>query len=91
MIPPAGLAIAAITVMLWILWSDTIRTRPGSPILYALRVALYIIVSAILVLNRIRYPYLFSTVATALVVLAVVVGVFGAVHFARRLIGRRNE
>ena len=89
MIPPAGLAIASITVMLWILWSDTIRTRPGSPIFYALRVALYIIVSAILILDRVRYPSLFSNAATALVVLAVVVGVFGAVHFARRLIRRR--
>src|SRR5438045_732729 len=27
MIPPGGMAIAAITVMLWILWSDTLRAR----------------------------------------------------------------
>ena len=88
MIPPAGFAIAALTVMLWILWSDSLRTRRSSPMLYALRVALYIIVSAILVLNRVRYPHLFSTGATLLVGVAVLVGLFGAYWFARRLVAR---
>jgi len=27
MIPPAGIAITAITLMLWILWSDTLRAK----------------------------------------------------------------
>ena len=88
MIPPAGMAIAALTVMLWILWSDSIRTRPSSPALYALRVALYIIVSAILVLNRLRYPNLFSAAATVIVAVAVLVGLFGAYWFARRMVAR---
>jgi hypothetical protein len=88
MIPPAGMAIAALTVMLWILWSDSLRARRGSGVLYALRVALYLIVSAILVLNRLRYPYLFSPGSTVLVALAVLVGLFGAYWFARRLVTR---
>jgi len=88
MIPPSGMAIAALTVMLWILWSDSIRTRRSGGALYALRVALFLIVSAILVLNRIRYPNLFSTGATVLVALAVLVGLFGAYWFARRLVAR---
>ena len=29
-IPPAGMAIAALTVMLWILWSDSVRSRRSS-------------------------------------------------------------
>jgi len=85
-IPPAGMAIAALTGMLWILWSDSVRARRSTPLLYALRVALYLIVAAILVLNRIRYPSYFSPAATLLVVLAVMVGLFGAVWFARRLV-----
>ena len=82
------MAIAALTVMLWILWSDSLRSRRSSPALYALRVALYLIVSAILVLNRVRYPNMFSTGATVLVALAVLVGLFGAYWFARRLVAR---
>jgi len=88
MIPPAGMAIAALTVMLWILWSDSIRARRSGGALYALRIALYLIVSAILVLNRLRYPYLFSTGSTVLVAVAVLVGLFGAYWFARRLVAR---
>jgi len=88
MIPPAGMAIAALTVMLWILWSDSVRKQRSSPILYALRIALYLIVAAILVLNRMRYPWMFSTAATVLVAVAVLVGLFGAYWFARRLVAR---
>lgn len=90
MIPPAGMAIAALTVMLWILWSDSIRARRSTPILYALRIALYLIVGAILVLNRLRYPNLFSTTATVFVGLAVLVALFGAYWFGRRLVARNG-
>ncbi len=88
MIPPAGMAIAALTLMLWILWSDTLRSRRPTPILYALRIALYLIMAGVLVLNRVRYPYLFSTGATALVIFAASVGIMGAAYFARRLVKR---
>lgn len=88
MIPPVGFAIAALTVMLWILWSDSIRPRRGSQALYAVRVALYLVVSFVLILNRVRYPRYFSGGATVAVVLAVLVGLFGAYWFGRRLIRR---
>ena len=88
MIPPTGMAIAALTVMLWILWSDSLRSRRSTPILYAVRVALYLIMAAVLVLNRVRYPWLFSSGASVLVALTAAVGVFGAIHFGRRLVRR---
>ncbi len=88
MIPPSGFAIAALTVMLWILWSDSIRSRRASQVLYAMRVALYLVVAAVLVLNRVRYPYLFSSTATVLVALTAAVGLFGAFWFGRRLVRR---
>ncbi len=88
MIPPAGMAIAALTVMLWILWSDTLRSKRPTPILYAVRIALYLIMTGVLILNRVRYPYLFSRGATILVVFAAVVGVTGAAYFGRRLVKR---
>jgi hypothetical protein len=89
MIPPVGMAIAALTVMLWILWSDSIRSRRPSQVLYAMRVALYLIVSGVLILNMVRYPFYFSTSARILVTIAVLVGIFGAGYFARRLVKRR--
>jgi hypothetical protein len=88
MIPPSGMAIAALTVMLWLIWSDTIRSVRSPAILYAVRVALFVIVAGIFVLNRIRYPFLFSPTATVLVVAVVLVGAGGAVYFARRLVRR---
>lgn len=89
MINPAAMAIATITVMLWIMWSDTIRARRPSPILYAVRIALYLIVSGILVLNLVRYPEIFPGGTRLVTIVAVLVGLFGAGYFARRLVLRR--
>lgn len=83
------MAIATLTVMLWILWSDTVRKRRPSQMLYAVRIALYLVVSGILVLNIVRHPDLFAGQARVLAFVAVGVGIFGAVYFARRLVTRR--
>ncbi|HSP35366.1 MAG TPA: hypothetical protein VLU46_13710 [Thermoanaerobaculia bacterium] len=88
MISPAYMAIAALTVMLWIVWSDTLRSRRPSPLLYTTRIALYLIMSGILMLNMVRYPVQFTGSARAMTILAAVVGIFGAGYFARRLVTR---
>jgi hypothetical protein len=88
MIPPVGMAIAAMTVMLWILWSDSARKRRPSPILYALRIALYLIVSGVLILNMVRFPNQFAGSARAVAILTVIVGIFGAGYFTRKLVTR---
>jgi glucan phosphoethanolaminetransferase (alkaline phosphatase superfamily) len=88
MIPPAGMAIAALTVMLWILWSDSLRSRRPTPVLYAIRVLLFLTMGALLVVNRYRFPWLFTTTSTVLVVMAALVGLFGAFYFGRRLVRR---
>ena len=89
MIPPAGYAIAAITLMLWIVWSDTIRSRRPSPVLYATRVVIFLAMSFMLVFNMVRYPSLFSSSARVLVIVAAGIGLFGAGYFGRKLV-RRN-
>jgi hypothetical protein len=89
MMNPAAMSIAALTVMLWILWSDTLRARRPSAILYAVRIALYLIVSGILILNMVRYPMYFGGSARVLALVAVAVGLVGAGYFARRLVLRR--
>ncbi len=88
MIPPAGMAIAALTVMLWILWSDSVRSRKPTPILYSIRILLYLTMAALLIGNRIRHPWMFSTSASVLVVVTALVGLFGALYFGRRIIRR---
>ena len=89
MISPAGMALMAMTVMLWILWSDTIRARRPSQILYTVRIALFLVVSGILVLNLVRNPEYFAGGARTIAIFAAIVGVAGAAYFARRLVTRR--
>jgi hypothetical protein len=84
-----AMTLAALTVMLWILWSDTLRARRPSQILYTIRIALFLVVSGILVVNRVRHPEVFGGGSTGLVVAAVLVGLCGAGYFARRLVLRR--
>lgn len=91
MISPSAMALAAMTLMLWILWSDTVRPRRPSPILYAVRIALYLIVAGVLVLDLVRYHATFSTSARVLVVIAILVGLFGAGYFGKKLVRRAEK
>ena len=88
MISPSGLAIACITVMLWLIWSDNVRPHRPQPILYAVRIALFIIVAGVMVVNMVRYPATFAHGARVLAIAAVAVGIFGAYYFARRMARR---
>jgi hypothetical protein len=85
---PAAMALAAITVMLWILWSDSVRTRRPSPILYTVRIGLFLVVAGILILNVIRYPESFNGTGKAMAIVAALIGVFGAGYFVRKLVRR---
>jgi hypothetical protein len=81
--------LAALTVMLWILWSDTLRVRKPTPVLHAMRIALFLIVSGVLILNLVRYPHVFGGSARFIAIAAAVVGLVGAGYFARRLTLRK--
>lgn len=87
---PSGMALTAITVMLWLLWSDSVRAHKPTPVLYAIRIALFLIVSGVLVLNLVRYPDLFPGTARVVALVAVVIGIVGAVYFSRKLTGSRR-
>lgn len=88
MMSPSAMAITAITVMLWILWSDTLRSRRPTPILYAIRIALYLIISGIMIVNMVRYPHHFGGGSRVLAIAAALIGLVGAGYFGRRLVRR---
>jgi hypothetical protein len=86
---PAGMALATMTVMLWIMWSDTLRAKRPSAILYTMRISLFLVVSGIFILNMVRYPAYFAGSGRVLSLIAVAVGFLGAAYFARRLVLRK--
>jgi hypothetical protein len=88
MIPPAGMAMAAITVMLWILWSDTIRARRGPRVVYALRILSYLAMAGVLVWNAMTRPELFGIGGRLLVFAAVLIAITGAIYFGRKFVKR---
>jgi len=85
---PVALSMAIMTVMLWLMWSDTIRSKRQAAVLYAMRIAFFLIASGILVVDMIRYPRLFAGSARAVAIVTVAVGILGAGYFARRLTRR---
>jgi hypothetical protein len=87
MISPSGMALAAMTVMLWILWSDSFRKSPH-PIVYAVRVALFIIVGGVLTVNMVRMPRYYPAATKAITIVTVVIAFGGAIYFARKLVRR---
>jgi hypothetical protein len=89
-VPPSGMAIAALTVMLWILWSDSVRRRGRRPptVLYSMRILIYLAMSAVLIFNLLRYPELFTSSSRVLVLVTATVGALGAAYFGRKLLTR---
>jgi hypothetical protein len=89
-IPPSGFAIAALTVMLWILWSESVRRRGRRPpvALYATRIVLYLAMSGVLVFNLLHHRELYTSSSRALVLVTATVGVLGAGYFGRKLVTR---
>ncbi len=80
--------LAALTVMLWILWSDSVRPRRPSKLVYWIRVALFLGVTVVIIYNAIRYPEQFRGGIGVFTWLAAIVGVLGAVHYVRKATGR---
>lgn len=76
--------IAAITMMLWLLWSDSIRNRPMPRLWYLFRALLYLAIAAVMIYNAWRYGESFAAWNYAVIGTAVVVGVIGAIWFGRK-------
>ena len=77
---------AAITAMLFLLWSDFARRgRTNRWWVMFIRMALFLAVTGVLVSNRLRFPGVFERSGTdALVGIAVVIGIGGGAYYLLR-------
>lgn len=86
----SAMPLAALTVMLWILWSDSIRKRTSSSLVYALRASLYLSATAVLLYNLTSRPTAFMYGGRTSAIVAVIVGLLGAVVFGRKAMMARR-
>jgi hypothetical protein len=84
--------LAALIVMLWIVWRDSMRPGRASRVVYAVRIALFLAVAAVVVYNAVAYPQLFGTSAARFFAgLAAAGGVAGAIYFFRLAMAPRRR
>ena len=83
--PIEMMPLAALTVMLWLLWSDSIRRGRQLRLFYAVRMLLFAAVACVVLYNLFKYPELFGRTGTLMSWVASVVGVIGVVFFFRKL------
>ena len=76
--------LAALTLMMWIVWSDSVRRRPAGRGIYYFRVVIYLAACGVLGWQLWRYWYRVGTATIVLTILAILVGIGGAAHFARK-------
>jgi hypothetical protein len=94
-VTPLALAIAALIIMLWIVWSDSVRIGRSHPAIYWMRVVLYLAAAGALLLNMTRHLSRFTAIAEIATILAALAGVGGAIQFLRKALqplpdGRRS-
>lgn len=82
--------VAAITLMLWILWSDSIRPRPMPRLWYGFRALLYVAMAGVMVFNGWRYAYAFRTTNWIFLGTAVAIGIVGMIYFGRKALAKRE-
>lgn len=88
MMAPSSMALTAIVVMLWILWSDTLRSKKPHPMLYSVRIVLFLIMTVVLIMNLIRFPELYNGTTRTMTIVGAVIGVIGAGYFFRKVVRR---
>jgi hypothetical protein len=82
--------IAAITLMLWLLWSESLRNRPKHPAWHLSRATLYLGMAAVMVFNGWRYRWAFTPFNFVLLGLAAAVALLGAGFFLRKAFPRKT-
>ncbi|HUP65142.1 MAG TPA: hypothetical protein VM557_07670 [Thermoanaerobaculia bacterium] len=76
--------VAAITLMLWLLWSESIRHRPMPRPWYFFRALLYLGLGGVMAYNGWRYGRVFQTMNWVFLGVAMAVSIMGAIFFMRK-------
>jgi hypothetical protein len=76
--------LAALTLMMWIVWSDSVRRRRSAPSMYYFRVVLYIAACGVLGWSLWRDWHRVGLSTTVLTIIAILFGLGGAAYFARQ-------
>ena len=79
------------TLMLWIIWSDSVRPRRPSVIMYVFRIVMFATVVGLMIYNSIVYPRMYGGGIRVLIALASIVGIAGIAYFVQKLRARRRE
>jgi hypothetical protein len=79
----------ALTLMLWLIWTDSVRPQRASRIVYSIRSLLFLAISALLMFRMLENPGAYSTGAKVLMVVTGLVGVLGAGYFGRKVVVRQ--
>lgn len=83
-----SVSIAVLTVVLWILWSDSVRPRRGGKVLYGVRVVLFVVVAGVLVQRAVTNRPPLSAGAIAIVAVTTLAALGGAGYFLRKAMGK---
>lgn len=79
--------LAALTLMMWIVWSDSVRRRRSGRGIYYFRVLIYLLACGVLGWSLWRYWHQVGTATVVLTILAILFGIGGAVHFLKKARG----
>ena len=83
-ISPTTFAVAALTLMLWLMWSDSVRPRKPHAAMYLFRALLFLLAIGVMIYNAFAYPRIYTTGARMLVAFVSIVGIVGIVFFVRK-------
>lgn len=76
--------LAALTLMMWIVWSDSIRRRRSAAPMYYFRVFLYLTACGVLGYSLWRDWYQVGTATAVLTIVAILFGLGGAAYFVKQ-------
>ena len=83
-IPTTTFPIAALTLMLWLMWSDSIRPRRPHASVYLFRALLFLLAVGAMIFNVFSYPATYTLGGKVLVAFVSLVGIIGTIFFVRK-------
>ena len=77
-----------LTLMLWLIWTDSVRPARTSRVVYAVRALLFVAASVLVMYRLLQAPWYYSMTFRVVMVVASLVGLLGAAYFGRKVFPR---